>query len=281
MANRLILGDDYAQAGARLIRQWAFLPQNQRGSDTLIIARNNDEARVLNHAAQHARRQQGELGWFLKQRIDGEWVYRHDRVRITGNSKSLGYRHGDTGVIDHIGLDNISVRLDRTQNLLGFKKSVVVTIPRERYADVTLGYALDAFRAQSVGATRAFVLTDANERDSMTLRSQVSRATEETRVFTVRRLVAPEVEHVHDLTQYEELQALAQKSGIVQHDHSALLRFLEKRFLPAPLRGITDGSYRQVEQQSKSEEAIRATARIANDDEQRHAEQFSGQGIKP
>jgi conjugative relaxase-like TrwC/TraI family protein len=211
-ANHLHLADDHAQAAGKLVRQWAALPKAERGADTLIITATANDARVLSKAAQYARQQRGELGWVLKQRVDGGWIYRHDRVRFAAQAKQIGYRTGDQGTVTKIGLDTLTVRLDRTERKFGFQRPITVQVSRAHYKDLTLGYAIDAFHAQSASGKRAFVLTDADPIHPDALRTQLSRASGETRVFAARHRVDEEVEQIHDLVKLDHQRAALSRS---------------------------------------------------------------------
>src|SRR5207253_3661955 len=127
------------------------------------------------------------------QRLDGGWVYRQDRVRFTHNSNPDGSRNGDQGIIERIGLEGMTVRLDRTKQTFGIERTIRVDVPHKRYGDLKLGYALSAFEAQNASAKMAFVLTAADPVNHSVLPKQVSRAAEETRVFAARKSVAEAV----------------------------------------------------------------------------------------
>jgi hypothetical protein len=101
------------------------------------------------------------------------------------------------------------VKLDRTKNVLGVKLPVRVYVPRRRYDALTLGYAITAFQAQGVTATRAFVLASGDDRKVKSLTAQLSCASAETRIFSARSSVREDVEAAHDAAQCKALESIS------------------------------------------------------------------------
>jgi hypothetical protein len=124
-ANRLYLANDYNQAAAKLIRQWAAVPQENRSAETLIVARTEQEAKILNRAAQYARKERGELGWLLRQRIDGQWMYRNDRVRFVRGSRSTDWIKGNSAIL--LGYDANRSAVDRINQAISQRVAQLVT----------------------------------------------------------------------------------------------------------------------------------------------------------
>jgi conjugative relaxase-like TrwC/TraI family protein len=196
--------EDRPQAVRRLISRWQRGRAKHR-DQALIIARTAKGAHELNLLAQEARRAKGELGYTLKQRLPGAFVYANDRVVFIRNSKGRGYRNGDFGTVEEINFDAMTIRLDRTERMGLFHRHVRITLPRSRYKDLQLGYALSTPQAQGVTAKRVFVLAElrniqhGNDDDTRATYSQLTRATESTHVFLCSEEAGEELQELAKL----------------------------------------------------------------------------------
>jgi hypothetical protein len=128
--------------------------------------------------------------------VDGAWVYRGDRVRFHVNHKPNGFIAGDVGTIEKINLSSMTVKLDRTQGLLGLKWHVRVDVPKSAYKYLSLGYAVSATQALGVTCDRALVLPQAGGTDTRGMAVQLSRARLETQVFSSSRSVGEDLEAI-------------------------------------------------------------------------------------
>lgn len=196
LAERLHVAADHRTAMIDLAAHWKGLPKEDRQGRTLIVAGSARDARALNKLAQRAQRERGALGIWMWQRVDGAWVYRGDRLLFRMTSKHYGYRAGDRGTIERIGLSSMTLRLDRQRSFLGLKRHVRVQVPKKLYRGLTMGYAVSAADAQGVSAERALVLPRAGTEDPSGLLVQLSRAREDTRVFAGVRTVGPQIEAI-------------------------------------------------------------------------------------
>ena len=187
LAGRTTVCWDQERAMTALVNEWNDnrTPELPR---SLIVAWTGEKVAELNRRAQAARHQAGELG-ILKQRLSGTWVHANDRVAFVRGRKSIGYKAGDMGVVERVGLDTLTIRLDRTERVGLFTRPVRVTISPQRYADLQLGYATTVYSAQGMKVDRAFVLTEmpdldsTRDRDIRAAYSLFSRAGENTQVF--------------------------------------------------------------------------------------------------
>lgn len=193
LANRLHLAKDQSAATVELANYWRTLPEKEQNGKTLIIADSARDARVLNKLAQHGRKKDGGLGLFMKQKVDGMWVRRGDRIHFRIGSKHHGFKAGDMGTIERIGLSGMRIRLDRTKWALLRRPAIRVDVPKKLYRGLTLGYALSSADAQGVTCDRALVLPKAGGEDLRGLLVQLSRAREDTRIFTTTRSVGEDI----------------------------------------------------------------------------------------
>ena len=201
-------------------QELAFYWQQRKTADlskTLIIARTREGVAELNALAQAARHQNGELGTVLKQRLPGTWVYRNDRVTFTKNSKPHGYLNGDMGTVERIGLDTLTIRMDRTQRRWGREEPIRVTLDRSHYKHLQLAYAVTAYKAQGLTVDRAFVATELSDlephRDDerRTAYVQLSRAREETQVFLTMREAGEDLGQIAELARQHQEQLQQQQ----------------------------------------------------------------------
>ncbi len=199
MADRLHLAPDQRSATIELVNHWKSLPKSQQqDGKTLIVGDSARDIRLLNKLAQSTRRESGELGFLMRQRVDGAWVYKGDRMLFRISSKHYGFRAGDFGTIEGIGLSSMTLRLDRESSFLGVKYHARVKVPKSLYRGLTMGYAVTAADAQGMTCEQALVLPRAGGNDLRGLAVQLSRAREDTRIFTTTRSVGEDIEAISD-----------------------------------------------------------------------------------
>lgn len=196
LAGQLHLSRDQKSAAGALIDHWKKLPKSEQDGKTLIIAATQRDAYLLNRLAHDARHKTNAMPRFLRQRVEGEWVYRGDRVRFHVNHKPNGFKAGDVGTIEKINLSSMTVKLDRTQGVLSLKWHVRVDVPKSAYKYLSLGYAVSATQAQGVTCNRALVLPQAGRTDPRGMAVQLSRARLETQVFSSSRSVGEDLEAI-------------------------------------------------------------------------------------
>lgn len=208
LADRLHLAKDQRAATVELANYWRTLSKKEQNGKTLIIADSARDARVLNKLAQQGRKKDGGLGLFMRQRVDGTWVRSGDRIHFRIGSKHHGFKAGDMGTIERIGLTGMRIRLDRTKWALLRRPAIRVKVPKGLYRGLTLGYALSATDAQNVTCDRALVLPRAGGDDLRGLLVQMSRAREDTRIFTTTRSAGEDIEAIaNSLRRHQEQTA--------------------------------------------------------------------------
>ena len=104
-----------------------------------------------------------------------EKVYAVDRVVFTRNDPGLGVFNGDLGAVVSVSHKSVAVRLDRGPTL---------KVDPEAYPHCRLAYCLTTHKAQGMTTDRAFVLLGGGMQDRHTSYVQVSRARDETRLFS-------------------------------------------------------------------------------------------------
>jgi conjugative relaxase-like TrwC/TraI family protein len=195
LAGRLHLAPDQRAATIEMARHWASLSKKEQNGKTLMIADSARDARVLNKMAQESRRKTG-LPKLLKQKVDGTWVRKGDRVLFRGGSKHHGIRAGDMGSIEKIGLTGMRVRLDRTRWALLARPPVRIHVPKKLYRIMSLGYAVTAADAQGMQCDTALVLPKAGGDNVRGLGVQLASGREDTRIFTSVRSVGEDIEAI-------------------------------------------------------------------------------------
>ena len=196
LADRLHLAPDQRAATLELIKHWERLPKREQNGKTLMVTGSKRDARVLNELAHQSRLRSGELGRLMWQRIDGCWVRNGDRLLFRIGSKALGFRSGDLGTIERIGLSGITVRLDRPTKLLAWNRTTRVHVPKSLYRGLSMGYAVTATDAQGMTSDRVLALPRAGGDDAQGIFIQLSAGRNETRVFTTPRTVGEDVESI-------------------------------------------------------------------------------------
>ncbi len=171
----LSISETRHQAVDALVDEWkkegVFKPEKN-----LILAGTNFETREINLQAQSERKQAGLLGQKSIETEQGK-LFENDRVHFTKNSRYYGVRNGQLGTVISIDESSrkIQVELDR-----GF----LVSIPLENYSDIKLGYAITTHKSQGMTVDNSFILLGGAMQDRELSYVQVSRASQETRLYT-------------------------------------------------------------------------------------------------
>ena len=179
----------------------------------------------LNRAIQKARRQEGELGW-LKQRINGQWARRGDRVILASTSRRHGFSAGDTGVVKSIGLSSVTVRLDRQRRIpiLGFQMPIDIKLSGRDRKALLLGYAVTTFRSQGMSVDRAFVLHGGGKEIDRATYVQLSRAVESVRVVSTREKLSASIRAAAAYAAQDERSRQKQWQKMHQQKHQQEMR---------------------------------------------------------
>lgn len=194
-------------------------------SRTLAIANTKEEVEELNRAIQKARRQEGELGW-LKQRINGQWARRGDRVILASTSRRHGFSAGDTGVVKSIGLSSVTVRLDRQRRIpiLGFQMPIDIKLSGRDRKALMLGYAVTTFRSQGMSVDRAFILHGGGKEIDRATYVQLSRAVESVRVVSTREQLSASIRAAAAYAAQDERSRQKQWQKMHQQKHQQEMR---------------------------------------------------------
>jgi len=140
----------------------------------LILASENRAVLGLNQAAQALRRNAGQLPP-LAVEYQGVKFFEGDRVVFTKNLSLIGVKNGSLGTIERIeGTGTLKVRLD---------SGVTVTVRRNNFMHMTLGYAVTTHKAQGLTAENVYVLLGGSLQDREVSYVQASRARGDTQFF--------------------------------------------------------------------------------------------------
>ncbi|HXE54657.1 MAG TPA: MobF family relaxase, partial [Tepidisphaeraceae bacterium] len=81
----------------RLVTDWSRLERGRKKHESLIFAGTNEDARAINRRCQRARLDAGELMAFTRIGVNGQTMYKGDRVLFYKRSVALGVENGETG----------------------------------------------------------------------------------------------------------------------------------------------------------------------------------------
>lgn len=157
---------------ARLLSDWKE-DGEQHPERNLILANQNETARILNLGAQAARLAGGELG-AISIRVGTETIHENDRVLFTRNSRLYGVSNGTLGTVTAIKGARLSVVLDT---------GATVQFSLADYDHLRLGYAVTTHKAQGMTAENVFVLAGDSMQDREITYVQASRARGNTRLY--------------------------------------------------------------------------------------------------
>lgn len=174
----LTVSEDRHQAKTDLVEDWAKQGGIEKPQDNLILAGRNADIAALNREAQKRRAEGGFLGK-KSIKIGSEEFHEGDRVLLTKNKKSLGVRNGNLGTVEKFStlLGTLTMRLDNGERR---------TLSISSYDHVKLGYAVTTHKSQGMTAENTFILTDESMQDKELSYVQISRAKNETRLYTTR-----------------------------------------------------------------------------------------------
>ena len=139
----------------------------------LILAGTNADAGEMNALAQAERKKAGRLGW-VGVKVNGQKLYKGDRVLFEKNARALGVANGTLGTITSIDRNTLTARLDNGR---------YVDIPLRQYDQLRLGYAVTSHKAQGMTTRNAYVLIDSSIQHREISYVQASRASALTRFY--------------------------------------------------------------------------------------------------
>jgi conjugative relaxase-like TrwC/TraI family protein len=183
---RLTVAAGRVESKAQLVADWWQTAQNDLSGSAMIAYRRADVAE-LNAVARVLLDREGRLGRDRLRLGNGTELAVGDRVLFTRNDRRLEIANGSRGTICSVDRERraVEVELDHRRRL---------TLPT-RYLDsghVSHAYALTGHKTQGLTVERAFVLAD----DRRALREwgyvALSRAREQTRVYTTATELEPD-----------------------------------------------------------------------------------------
>lgn len=213
----LAVSEDRRKAQTQLIQDWAKtgVEHPQRN---LILAGTNLDVVNLNRAAQQVRLATGRLG--LKSMPVGNYELRQgDRVVFGRRNKQMGVENGSFGVVSSIStaLGTVTVELDGSGKSANRRR----TFSLNSYKDLRLGYATTTHKAQGSTVSRAYVLTDEAMIDRQISYVQLSRAKDQTRIYTTREQAGDELRDlVRQMMRDREKQLAIQKERLVKRERT-------------------------------------------------------------
>jgi ATP-dependent exoDNAse (exonuclease V) alpha subunit len=183
---RLTVAADRVEAKAQLVADWWQTARDDLAGSAMIAYRRADVAE-LNAVARAILDREGQLGGDRLRLDSGIELAVGDRILCTRNDRRLDVANGSRGAISAVDREQqaIRVELDDRRRL---------TLPA-RYLDaghVAHAYALTGHKTQGLTVERAFVLTD----DRRALREwgyvALSRARDQTRLYTTANELEPD-----------------------------------------------------------------------------------------
>ena len=138
-----------------LISQWKRDLAHFPTGGSLIIARSNVEARVLNELAREARKELGQLGkeeYRCETKQGILFVSQGDRIRFRENDEEMGVTNGMTGTLIKASLKEFVVSVLERNG----KESLIAFDPRY-YDSYELAYATTSYRSQGETVERSYV----------------------------------------------------------------------------------------------------------------------------
>jgi conjugative relaxase-like TrwC/TraI family protein len=183
---RLTVAENRTEAKAQLLVDWWQAARTEPASSVMIAYRRADVAE-LNAVARALLEREGELGRERLRLGDGTDLAAGDRILCTRNDRRLTVANGSRGTV-------IGVESRRRELVVDLDDGRRVTLPAH-YLDaghVAHAYALTGHKTQGLTVERAFVLAD----DQGALKEwgyvTLSRAREQTRLYTIESELEPD-----------------------------------------------------------------------------------------
>lgn len=154
-------------------------------SEKLVVSGSNATVRRVNLAIQRRRKDAKEISGEALQARD-YYFHTGDRVLFLRNDAPLGVSNGDLGEVVSVSpaKNRLTVRLDRGDR---------VSVDLSTYRDIALGYAITTHKAQGVTVKNALVLLGGAMQDRELSYVQLTRARENTWIFTSEPVAGPEL----------------------------------------------------------------------------------------
>jgi len=184
--DRLHVHETREQAGERMVKDWAATTQAHPTERVVMITdASNHELDQLNKMAQYERIQRGDLGQHEVQLPDRPYGLRAgDEVLFTEQHPVAGERRVENGTRGEVLRAN-----DQDQRLLIKTQEPEprdVEVSPRAYDGLRLAYAQHVYKAQGLTTDRALVLTGGWQTDRETSYVALTRAREQTDIYTSR-----------------------------------------------------------------------------------------------
>ncbi|MNR97660.1 Mobilization protein A [compost metagenome] len=141
----------HADAQTAVVSEWSRVRENNPEASQIMLAYTRRDVAELNTLARESLRTAGALGQD-RQVTTARGVKafaQGDRIMFLRNDRSMGVKNGSLGIVERLGPNGISVRLDR-----GAK----VSFDPKSYPDLDHGYAATIHKSQGVTVDNAHVL---------------------------------------------------------------------------------------------------------------------------
>ncbi len=183
---RLNVAENHTEAKAQLLADWWQAASTDLAGSVMIAYRRADVAE-LNAVARTLLDREGRLGGDRLRLYNGTELAVGDRVLCTRNDRRLAVANGSRGTIIDVDRKRREVAVD-----LDDSHRVILPTGYLDAGDVAHAYALTGHKTQGLTVERAFVLAD----DQRALKEWgyvvLSRAREQTRVYTIKDRLEPD-----------------------------------------------------------------------------------------
>ena len=193
---RITIGKDRSDTITKLVETWVANGGARRPQDHFVFVQMREEARVINRLLQERRLEQYMTPRLASISVDGQRIYRGDRVMFHVPCQQLGIKNGYRGTVLSVNpaLGRMTVRLDRKpmseSGFKPFKQVITVSIKALQRAvrepgdqAVTLGYAATTHKLQGGSTKFAYMLVGGQMTDREMSYTQVTRGETRTQVF--------------------------------------------------------------------------------------------------
>jgi conjugative relaxase-like TrwC/TraI family protein len=184
--DRLHIAETREQAGERMVKDWAVVSaEHPRDRVVMITDASNHELDRLNELAQQERIDRGELGQHQVELPDRPYSLRAgDQVIFTSQHPVPGERRVENGTRGEVieANDREQQVVIRTQE----PKPRELDVSPKEYDGLRLAYAQHVYKAQGLTTDRALVLTGGWQTDRETTYVALTRAREQTDIYTSR-----------------------------------------------------------------------------------------------
>jgi conjugative relaxase-like TrwC/TraI family protein len=208
--DRLHIHDTRAQAAEAMVENWDRTRRDLPGGQAVMVTdASNKERDQINALAQERRAQAGELGSHrvnLPEKPYG--LAAGDEIMFTGQYRIPGAKRVENGITGTI-LDT-SRNEDRVTIKTREREPRAVDVDTSKFADISLGYAVHVHKGQGLTAETSGILTGGWQTDKEHAYVAVSRAREQTQIYTSREDLG---EQGMDVGAIERLAERMQRSG--------------------------------------------------------------------